>query len=130
MSKNIMYFLVNDPEVKELREKCYEITGDWYGFNFDDFFDVEQYKDYMRGIIETGVEPYELPSLAKVTSAPGVRERVRSLTDILIRAPEIKELREKCYEITGEWIDFTFDDFSNVGQYKDYLRSIVEKENN
>lgn len=44
--------LKNDPEIKELKEKCHEITGKWIPIHYDCFGTIEEYKEYMRNIIK------------------------------------------------------------------------------
>ena len=48
----IVQRLRSDPEVQELKKKCYELTGEWIPFHFECFIDIDHYKDYMRKIIK------------------------------------------------------------------------------
>ena len=42
----------NDPEIRELKEKCHELTGRWIPYHWDCFKDLDDYKEHMRKIIE------------------------------------------------------------------------------
>ena len=42
----------NDPEIRELKEKCYELTGKWIPYHWDCFKDLNDYKEHMRKIIQ------------------------------------------------------------------------------
>ena len=50
-----------------------------------------------------------------------------SLIDILRDDPEISYLRNKCYELTGEWIPYHWDCFNGIEDYKKHMRKIVEE---
>lgn len=43
--------LRQDPEIQELKKKCYELTGKWIPFHWDCFGDFDEYKEYMRKVI-------------------------------------------------------------------------------
>lgn len=42
----------NDPEIRELKEKCHELTGRWIPYHWDCFKDLDDYKEHMRKIIQ------------------------------------------------------------------------------
>lgn len=47
------------------------------------------------------------------------------LIEILSTDPEIVKLREACYNMTGKWIPFNWDEFSSLEDYKRFLKNII-----
>lgn len=41
--------------------------------------------------------------------------------------PEIRELKEKCHELTGEWIHYHWDCFASLDDYKARMREIIKE---
>lgn len=41
--------------------------------------------------------------------------------------PEIRELKEKCHELTGEWIPYHWDCFASLDDYKARMREIIKE---
>lgn len=41
--------------------------------------------------------------------------------------PEIRELKEKCHELTGEWIPYHWDCFASLDDYKVRMREIIKE---
>ena len=40
--------LWHDPEIVIPRQRCYELTGVYWGFNLDEFASLEQFKEFLR----------------------------------------------------------------------------------
>lgn len=41
----------SDQEIQSLKKKCYELTGKWIPYHWDCFKSIEEYKEYMKRII-------------------------------------------------------------------------------
>ena len=44
----LMDILREDPEIVIPRQRCYELTGVYWGFNLDEFASLEQFKEFLR----------------------------------------------------------------------------------
>lgn len=44
-----------------------------------------------------------------------------------LNSDEIVELRETCFDVTGEWIPFNWDEFGSVEDYKEHLKQAIEE---
>lgn len=52
-----------------------------------------------------------------------MNELIRRLREDL----EIQELKQKCHELTGEWIPFHWDCFGDFDEYKEHMRKIIKE---
>ena len=44
----LMHILRTDPDIVIPRQRCYELTGVYWGFNLDEFASLEQFKKFLR----------------------------------------------------------------------------------
>lgn len=48
----IVEMINNDKEIRELKNKIHEKTGVWYPYNYDEYYNLDDYKDKLRKILK------------------------------------------------------------------------------
>lgn len=43
----------------------------------------------------------------------------------MLRSQEVQKLRKKCHELTGRWIPYYWETFSDVEEYIEYMKNII-----
>ena len=115
-------FLTTDPELLAIKKRYRELTGQsLVGYNWDEFRGVDHYLSCLRRMVsEVEAEMIEAKGIGRPPKVFDMSEQLWTiLRNDLESDPQLSQLRQRYYELTGENLpEFIWDDYIGWNKYR------------